>query len=76
MATQDYDRPVPRPLEKDSSTPTRKEVIGIQGYMILAAILAAIVFIGASFYGANPTTTPNTPGGDRQVTTPSQTPAR
>ena len=74
MATEDYDSPVPRSLEKDRSTPTREEGMGTQGYMIIGAVLAAIVFIGASFYGANAPSTPNTPGGDRQVTTPTQTP--
>lgn len=76
MATQDHDRPIPHSLEKDRSTPTRQEGMGIQGYMIIGAILAVITLIGASFYGANPSSTPNTPEGDRQVTTPTQTPPR
>jgi hypothetical protein len=76
MAMEDHDRPVPRVFEKDRSIPIREEGLGTQGYMIIGAILAVIVFVGASFYGANSPSSPNTPGADRQVTTPTQTPAR
>jgi hypothetical protein len=76
MATQDYDRPVPRDLERDTSTPLREKGMGVQGYMIIGAIMAVIIFVGVSFYGANPPSSPNVPGGDKQVTTPTRTPAR
>jgi hypothetical protein len=73
---EDYDRPVPRNLQRDTSTPLREEGMRVQGYMIIGALLAIIVAVGAMFYGANPPSSPNIPGGDRPVSTPSSTPAR
>lgn len=65
-----------RQSKKIQGTALREEGMGVQAYMIIGAILAVIIFVGVSFYGANPPSSPNVPGGDKQVTTPTQTPAR
>lgn len=74
MAAQDYDRPVPRELERDRSTPMREEGMGIQDYVLIASILAVIIFVGASLFGATTRQSPiNTSTNDRTIVNPPAT---
>lgn len=70
MATEDHDRPVPRVLQKDRSTPERREGIGWGGIAFLAFIVVSVLFIGATLYSIRPPSTSTTPAGDRQIVNP------
>ena len=71
MATEDHDRPVPRVLQRDTSTPARPEGIGWGGIAFLAFIVAAVVFLGATLYSLRPPS--STPANDRQIVSPPNT---
>lgn len=73
MATEDHDRPVPRILQRDTSTPARPEGIGWGGIAFLAFIVAAVVFLGATLYSLRPPSTSSTPANNSQIMSPPDT---
>jgi len=77
MASKEFERPVPRSLERDTSTPIREEGMGRKGYALIAAILLIIVIVGYSFYGMKPPSEPNNaPANERQTVSPPATTPR
>ena len=74
MAMEDSDRPIPRVLEKDRITPMPENGMSWGGYAFLAFIVAAVLFVGYSFYGLNPPSRPNNaPSNDRTIVNPPNT---
>lgn len=74
MATRDYERPVPRILQKDRSTPARPEGISWAGIVFLLFIVTAVAFVFYSVYSMSPPSAPkNAPATERTVVNPPNT---